>query len=271
MRLPRTQPQQPLRDQPRPTSRPGTSNNHMRPKTPVLASTNDLSSRGEHSRSNQPSEAAQKPENIAPNPPRIPKPYHNVPQSPSASHKSIIAPPDNFIPTKTRSERGEEFISLPPPHELSRPPSTVMDNREVETQRWADRDKEDRQRFATHSEQSRASRASTRISEYDIVSPPRGGDLRNGGPSRYTNGIQTPTRTYTPGPVRGRTLTPTERMVEQWRSQNSSSDPGSNRASATSPTPSRRFKVVNPDRDEAPQQDVSSLSPHNLTTTYFLI
>lgn len=193
---------------------------------------------------------------------QAPRPYHDRPPSPSASHKSIVVPPDNYIPT---THKEGEFIVLPPPHELSRPASTV-----VEDARPREEERQRRRTMAAFSERSRAvSRASTRISEYDIVSPPRGMDLRhttrNSHISPFTLGMQTPT------PHRGRTLTPTQEMVEQWRSQTSPSviDPevstirsgARSRASAASPSSSRRYKVMNPD-DDSYRHDVRRYFAH---------
>ncbi|KAJ7100510.1 hypothetical protein C8R44DRAFT_353314 [Mycena epipterygia] len=84
--------------------------------------------------------------------------------SPSMSHRSVAPPPDGFIPTVG----ADSVIFLPPPHELSRPVSFV-DEDTLRTPGGANTPN-DAGRLRT---MSNASRGSTRISEYDILGPPR--------------------------------------------------------------------------------------------------
>ncbi|KAJ7500512.1 hypothetical protein B0H11DRAFT_2378327 [Mycena galericulata] len=78
--------------------------------------------------------------------------------SPSMSYRSVALPPDGFIPTVG----ADSVISLPPPHELSRPVSVAGDET-VRTPGGANRRRT----------MSNVSRGSTRISQYDILSPPK--------------------------------------------------------------------------------------------------
>lgn len=164
------------------------------------------------------------PENIRPlpvpsgNEPIRPIPVHNVPPSPSLSHRDVIVPPDNFIPTKTPEAGG--YIHLPPPHEFSHPVDPEEPRREVRTPTHPPAHMI-HQRTRT---MSSGSGASTRISEYDLVSPPRGAETRD---PRFTGPAGTPTRQH---------RTPAARKVEEWRR---------NSAEVLSPAPRRMFKVMN--------------------------
>ncbi|KIK69823.1 hypothetical protein GYMLUDRAFT_236296 [Collybiopsis luxurians FD-317 M1] len=96
--------------------------------------------------------------------PEIIHPLPHRPSSPTISHHSTI-PPDNYIPMMAHEDN---FIHLPPPHELSVPvPSATPVPSEPEFKG---------RRGSMQVPRSRAmsdiSRASTRISEYDLVSPP---------------------------------------------------------------------------------------------------
>ncbi|KAJ7736014.1 hypothetical protein DFH07DRAFT_986951 [Mycena maculata] len=115
-----------------------------------------------------PSARSSRPLPRAPARPRSPEPItirpdpnpshttHSTPSPPtSTSHRCVAVHPDGFIPTLG----ADSIIALPPPHELSRPVSVVGG----ETPRGADR----RRTI------SNVSRGSTRISQYDILSPPR--------------------------------------------------------------------------------------------------
>ncbi|KAJ7127568.1 hypothetical protein C8R43DRAFT_696695 [Mycena crocata] len=106
-------------------------------------------------------------------PSRLPEPIdirpdRNTPHiratSPSMSHRSMALPPDGFIPTVG----ADSVISLPPPHELSRPVSFVDEDtlRTPATVHGADM-------LTRGRTMSNVSRGSTRLSEYDILSPPR--------------------------------------------------------------------------------------------------
>ncbi|KAJ7084630.1 hypothetical protein B0H15DRAFT_387306 [Mycena belliarum] len=105
-------------------------------------------------------------------PPRSPEPIDILPDrntsrartaSMSISRPPAPLPPDGFIPTVG----ADSVISLPPPHELSRPVSFVDDDT-LRTPSIAPTPGGGRGRTI-----SNASRGSTRFSEYDILSPPR--------------------------------------------------------------------------------------------------
>jgi hypothetical protein len=173
-----------------------------------------------------------------------PIPIHN--HSPSVSHRTIVLPPDNYIPTLGP----DSLISLPPPHELSQPvppvaPSTqtaprsrsnsrardVFDD-DYEARRYADRDRRnpppsqservaerDSRRYAAR-RMSVTSRGSTRLSELDLLGPPRNG-LAPGESDRFLS------RQDAESPTLGRRSRPrastqpiTERIAEQWRNAN---------------------------------------------------
>ncbi|KAJ7026253.1 hypothetical protein C8F04DRAFT_119159, partial [Mycena alexandri] len=87
--------------------------------------------------------------------------------SPTMSHRSIALPPDGFIPTLG----ADSFITLPPPHELSRPVSMVGDDApQTPATERAGSATPNRGRRRT---MSNVSGVSTRISQLDILSPPR--------------------------------------------------------------------------------------------------
>ncbi|KAJ3907976.1 hypothetical protein F5879DRAFT_986052 [Lentinula edodes] len=94
-----------------------------------------------------------------------------IPRPPSSlSHHSLV-PPDNYIPTMTPTDH---FIPMPPPHELSNPvPSATQAPSEPDTVREQFANQRELGRNSWRSRAaSTGSRASTRISEYDLVSPP---------------------------------------------------------------------------------------------------
>ncbi|KAJ4496391.1 hypothetical protein C8J55DRAFT_554121 [Lentinula edodes] len=94
-----------------------------------------------------------------------------IPRPPSSlSHHSLV-PPDNYIPTMTPTDH---FIPMPPPHELSNPvPSATQAPSEPDTVREQSANRREPGRNSWRSRAaSTGSRASTRISEYDLVSPP---------------------------------------------------------------------------------------------------
>lgn len=154
----------------------------------------------------EPSQQNSSPEVIHPLPVR-------PPLSPTMSHRSAI-PPDNYIPMM---DQEGNFIPLPPPHELSIPvPSATPTLSEPGTVRER---QEMMQEVPRYRATSNTSRASTRISEYDLVSPP----LREGGgegspDSGYFSRLQRE-RSPTPGPK-------SRRMVEEWMNIMSPSPPG---------------------------------------------
>lgn len=162
--------------------------------------------------------------------------------SPSVSHRSIVLPPDGFIPTLGP----DSLISLPPPHELSLPvpPSSEYEPQQENGERTGPRVRD----YAYggvrgHSEVQRdqddarstndvtpypgrpgtastTSRVSTRISQYDLVSPPGEPDTER---QKTRNRAQSDASSPTPyqGRSRTRALTQPERIVEEWRSANS--------------------------------------------------
>ena len=129
----------------------------------------------------------------------IPIPIHEAPLSPS--HPAYHMPPDNWIPLSTDGEA----IPIPPPHEFSRPvspvdpspthsqlplpplphedvPSSIDINEEpkpvryepsVRSRDYAYRAGSSRGPPPSLSIRSPQSRTSTRISEYDLVGPPK--------------------------------------------------------------------------------------------------
>ncbi|KAJ6566963.1 hypothetical protein B0H19DRAFT_716024 [Mycena capillaripes] len=84
--------------------------------------------------------------------------------SPTMSHRSVAPPPDGFIPTVG----ADSVISLPPPHELSRPVSIVGDT--PASDRGGPVTPHGGRRART---MSNVSAVSTRLSQFDILSPPR--------------------------------------------------------------------------------------------------
>jgi len=175
-----------------------------------------------------------------------PIPIHNY--SPSVSRRSIVLPPDNYIPTLGP----DSLISLPPPHELSQPvppvapltqtaPRSRSNSRapdvfddDYEARRYADRDRRnappsrservaerDSRRYAAAARSmSVISRGSTRLSELDLLGPPRNG-LAPGESDETLN------RQDAESPTLGRRSRPrastqpiTERIAEQWRNAN---------------------------------------------------
>ncbi|KAE9403211.1 hypothetical protein BT96DRAFT_499193 [Gymnopus androsaceus JB14] len=133
------------------------------------------------------------------------------PLSPTMSHRSTILP-DNYIPML---DKEDNFIPMPPPHELSMPvPSATPAPSEPEMVRERREMRENRRSRAI----SNVSRASTRISEYDLVSPPAHEGSGEGSRGPYFSGIHRE-RSPTPGPG-------SRRMVEEWRNIMSPSPPG---------------------------------------------
>ncbi|KAJ7878509.1 hypothetical protein B0H14DRAFT_1635438 [Mycena olivaceomarginata] len=85
------------------------------------------------------------------------------PPSPALSHRSVALPPDG-IPTMG----ADSVISLPPPHELSRPVSVVADSEYTPgTNRAGGRRRT----------MSGVSAISTTFSQFDILSPPRAAEV----------------------------------------------------------------------------------------------
>lgn len=189
---------------PRPFS-PAASSNHTQAPIPVPA-------------------PRQGPENIRPITVR------NVPPSPS--HRSIDIPPDGYIPAMD----GNAFIGLPPPHELSIPvPSptsrtaeeslpfrndggSTSEPRRIQTKDYAYSN--GAPIAPTTRSPSALSRGSTRISQYDILSAPRDGSQHSSlhrMPGSHL--VRDRSTTPTAGP-RGVERSPTERIVDEWRSAN---------------------------------------------------
>jgi len=182
-----------------------------------------------------------------------PIPIHN--HSPTISHRSIVVPPDNYIPTL----RADSLIYLPPPHELSQPvppepppipPATqpisrprsnsrtidALDNEgDYEAHRYADRDKRQQpsrsgreaehesRRYAVAARMSVTSPGSTRLSELDLLSPPLHASAVGGSHGNY----RAPSRQDAESPTLGRRSRPraateptTKGIVEQWRNAN---------------------------------------------------
>jgi len=188
-------------------------------------------------------------ESVESSEPIHPIPIHN--HSPTVSHRSIVPPPDNYIPTLGP----DSLISLPPPHELSQPVPAVappiqtasrsrsnsrapdvFDN-DVESHRYADRDRRnplpsrsergvesDSRRYAAAARSvSVTSRGSTRLSELDLLGPPRNGLA----PGESRRNDRASSRQDPESPTLGRGSRPrastqpiTERIVEQWRNAN---------------------------------------------------
>lgn len=168
-------------------------------------------------------------------------------RSPSISHRSIILPPDGYIPTLGENNS----ILLPPPHELSNPvpPIGAEINQPEESQREPATVIRDyaypvSMKYGTVGSQgntrdddagtvfgsmirgkvptvSTVSMGSTHISQLDLVSPPRGkgkeksSRARRGGKSRdrESESLGRGGRT--------RARTQPEQIVEEWRSHNS--------------------------------------------------
>ncbi|KAJ3754773.1 hypothetical protein EV360DRAFT_86530 [Lentinula raphanica] len=169
-----------------------------RPRSPEPSS-ETLQPRSNRSRlhvSTDPRSQHSSPEVIHPLP--VPRPGSSL------SHRSI--PPDNYIPTMTPG--ADHYIPMPPPHELSAPvPSSTPAPSEPETVR---EDREMKRRLPRSRAASTASRASTRISEYDLVSPPA--QERAGYFQPFNTGFDRDGRTYdATDDVSSR------RMVEEWR------------------------------------------------------
>lgn len=165
-------------------------------------------------------------------------------RSPSVSHRSIVLPPDGYIPTLGKNNS----ILLPPPHELSFlvPPIGAEINQPEESQREPatiirdyaylgsmkhgtvgsqgnTRDDDAGTVFGSMIRGkvptvSTVSMGSTHISQLDLVSPPRGkgkeksNRVRRGGKSRDRESESL---------GRTRTRTQPEQIVEEWRSHNS--------------------------------------------------
>ncbi|KAJ3984392.1 hypothetical protein F5890DRAFT_1554094 [Lentinula detonsa] len=182
----------------------------LRPRSPLSSEHHSSASHQPHSKSIRsranvlPNEQSQtsSPEVIHPLP--VPRPVSSL------SHRSI--PPDNYIPTITPTDH---YIPMPPPHELSIPvPSTTPAPApsEPEAMREDFADYRGQARKLTRSRAaSTGSRASTRISEYDLVSPPpheRAGVFPpfNSGLDNGTHNVSNSTRDAG-----------SRRMVEEWR------------------------------------------------------
>lgn len=120
-------------------------------------------------------------------PPQRPLSVHN--QTPSPRHPDVQLPPDGWIPTAD----GSHFISMPPPHELERQPepmSATTDAGSVRSRRQsseastggvrtrdfafdgAPRDTHDRRNSLDSQGSTNHSKASTAISQLDLISPP---------------------------------------------------------------------------------------------------
>ncbi|KAL0581097.1 hypothetical protein V5O48_000886 [Marasmius crinis-equi] len=164
------------------------------------------------------------PESIRPAPARRPS-------SPAASHRSRSSvPPEGYIPFG-----GDDgFISLPPPHEMTVPvPSTTPPPRAPSRQGVSAQNTGTMQEprapplpgrgAPRNQEMSDMSRASSRISHYEIVSPPRGGltglrvvngDRNTRPPAGGDNGnVQASATPNTPSAASSST------RVEQWRNE----------------------------------------------------
>ncbi|KIM49942.1 hypothetical protein M413DRAFT_439058 [Hebeloma cylindrosporum] len=194
-----------------------------------------------HSATTKPAERITVQPSAEPNEPIHPIPIHN--HSPSVSHRSIVLPPDNYIPTLGP----DSLISLPPPHELSQPvppaapstqnpprsrsnsraPDVFDDDTKNEVRRYAERDRRDapplrarnperdsRRYGAAVRSMSVTSRGSTRLSELDLLGPPRNGLAHGGGHDPESPSLGRRSR------PRASTQPITERIVEQWRHAN---------------------------------------------------
>jgi hypothetical protein len=115
-------------------------------------------------------------------PPRRPVSLNNEPLSPR--HLSgVTLPPDNWIPTADQSH----FIAMPPPHELQRTPEPMSATTDADSIRsrtlgnvpspsgLQHRSSLDSQASTNHS------KASTALSQLDLVTPPHTTASRNGG------------------------------------------------------------------------------------------
>ncbi|KAJ7184682.1 hypothetical protein C8R46DRAFT_465341 [Mycena filopes] len=146
-------------DGPSTQSNPPSSESHQQPPRPPSAPHPE---RSPTARSSRPLPRA---------PERLPEPIDIRPDrrtfrasSPSMSHRSVALPPDGFIPTTGV----DSVIALPPPHELSRPVSIVDDRpRTPATERTGTATPSRRRTM------SNVSAVSTRMSQYDILHPPR--------------------------------------------------------------------------------------------------
>lgn len=176
-----------------------------------------------------------------------PIPVRNIPRPPSCHSTDV--PPDGWIPSADTNS----FISIPPPHELSNPVPTphtprmplpsdgyfVRDHPAVHTRDYAYAHQTPARRPRTRTV-STASRGSTRISEYELVSPPRNprvdhpdrsdtrtprtvrsviDDEGSGSGRRGGDFLSIHERSETPG-LESRGGTRPERMAEEWRSAN---------------------------------------------------
>ena len=167
------------------------------------------------------------PEDIQPISTRSVLQQDRVPQSPSIPHRDIVLPPEGFIPTKSGA-LGHGYISLPPPHGLNilvGPPEA--DPRNITSALDVPLRDEDGARTPTRARGrartiSSASGASTRVSEFDLVSPPRGAELRD------------PQLTQPTGTARN--VRSSHKKIEEWRR---------NSAEVVSPQPQRVFTVAN--------------------------
>jgi hypothetical protein len=168
-------------------------------------------------------------------------------RSPSISHRSIVLPPDGYIPTLGENNS----ILLPPPHELSNPipPIGAEINQPEERQREAatiirDYAYPGSMKHGTVGSQgntrdddvgtvfgsmirgkvptiSTVSMGSTHISQLDLVSPPRGkGKEKSNRARRGSKSRDRESESLGRG-GRTRARTQPEQIVEEWRSHNS--------------------------------------------------
>ena len=163
--------------------------------------------------------------------PISPIPIHNA--VPSPSHPPVNIPPDNWIPFKS-SDNG---IELPPPHELTKPltprassPSLIDATMRVPASAATSFDQPVRARdyaytagagpsqgpAAQGSAFSPLSKASTTISQYDLVSS-RGSRERSASHSRSRSDVLAGLREMISTPM-GRSKTPAKQMREDVRS-----------------------------------------------------
>ncbi|KAJ7490789.1 hypothetical protein FB451DRAFT_1513783 [Mycena latifolia] len=158
-------------------------------------------------------------------------------RTPSVSQPPVALPPDGFIPTVGP----DSVITLPPPHELSRPVSTLVDEDTLRTPGTAHTPSGGRGRTM-----SNVSRGSTRLSEYDILSPPR--------------------RSETP-------ITRSDQVAHAWRAANTTAAPSGRRQAPPQDASSENFSTRSSiprsqvDRRSGPRRPREIVMPMPLSTS----
>ncbi|KAJ4482424.1 hypothetical protein J3R30DRAFT_2170716 [Lentinula aciculospora] len=176
-----------------------------RPRSPPFSGSHPLVSRRPGSRSSHSQPHTPTNEQSQNSSPEVIHPLPGPRPTSSLSHHTVI-PPDNYIPTMTPVDH---FIPMPPPHELSAPvPSATPVLSEPDTVPEESINRGLARNVPRSRAASTGSRASTRISEYDLVSPPPRERAEGSRPvdSNFNKGMHSPTRD-----------TGTRRLVEEWR------------------------------------------------------